>query len=889
MSGVQANLLNLMRSANQAQEIGVSQTPNMASVPDKVLAAAGGNLLETTKTNKDLQEYSAAKCRSYTGIEGIRQLQKDAADRSYYDSGCGWIYKPSEGLNPVINRGALGSAQGPSLGKHGQEDNVSGGAKWYWDLKKAEKDISIGICNNVTKCEQLSRLGKYADICGFCKTTGAIIPVKKNAIGSGFVARYNDSIHGCKSADIVTAAKGTCAPKAEGFASLNDLDNCESPLSRDCVILSARMAGCSDKGTLIKALSQGGEGDYDKQLLNTPSFATYMTSASPGITKAVLKDGSASIDTALADFGNLMGNTQSSNKKLSAASRDLCLRQGEFDAYDFCSELSPSTVIDQTNISCAQKLWKQNGGTQASKEYPTVSNSIGKKFSDIVAKARAFNQDINTNEKNTNADGLLGLTGVKSGVTVNKRSLPRDTNTRGCETVWFDIGNFWAPSPKDPITVMKCELNLKKDGETAPYFNDYTEGPVKYNINMADSKAGSSMFEIRSDTQTSIRFWAGTDDGFMMGMNQNPFEARLSPFAAAEWGGWRYQGPTGYESREITIEKDSLDKPHVFVTKFFNGGGQSQLRLYVSENKQAHVTVGNTFNENKPIQNNVYLTQEPLAPWMQYELCTRPNSGRGAATGFFERRWNGQSAITPGGTPLPSFDVNSGSIVFQTDPNQRKDVPGKKGYMTLNSGSWWHTRAHFCFAAFKTITLLFRPQSNLADSTMVHVFSHINFLTGLNRGIVLTKNNGTYTLKTSTGLTCPVTVNEWNLLVVQYSGSPDAGIAQINFFCESLNNLFDKSKRTSFLTSMRQSQGATSPIIIGPTKDKKNAGMFALGGTCQDYKDMGSSWNGQSFSGDVAWLHGFRNYLDTDELLLTELQQNWLYRWPIPNIDGEKE
>jgi hypothetical protein len=65
--------------------------------------------------------------------------------------------------------------------------------------------------------------------------------------------------------------------------------------------------------------------------------------------------------------------------------------------------------------------------------------------------------------------------------------------------------------------------------------------------------------------------------------------------------------------------------------------------------------------------------------------------------------------------------------------------------------------------------------------------------------------------------------------------------------------------------------------------------MFALGGTCQDYKDMGSSWNGQSFSGDVAWLHGFRNYLDTDELLLTELQQNWLYRWPIPNIDGEKE
>jgi hypothetical protein len=40
------------------------------------------------------------------------------------------------------------------------------------------------------------------------------------------------------------------------------------------------------------------------------------------------------------------------------------------------------------------------------------------------------------------------------------------------------------------------------------------------------------------------------------------------------------------------------------------------------------------------------------------------------------------------------------------------------------------------------------------------------------------------------------------------------------------------------------------------------------------------NWNSESFVGDIGWIHGFRDYIDSDELLQREINQTWISRWP---------
>ena len=110
---------------------------------------------------------------------------------------------------------------------------------------------------------------------------------------------------------------------------------------------------------------------------------------------------------------------------------------------------------------------------------------------------------------------------------------------------------------------------------------------------------------------------------------------------------------------------------------------------------------------------------------------------------------------------------------------------------------------------------------------------------------------------------------------------------------EALSVLRTESGRRAFLEQLRSRQGGVGqPLVGNPLMDRNNSGFLVLGGdNISEYKKKDgrpSGWGQQSFTGDVAWIHGFRNFLDTDDLLRAEIQQIWLNRWPRPNIDGEK-
>ena len=915
---------NLSRSANQAQLVGNRAPPNMAKISDGTLAAAspaGFNLLNL-RTDNTASDAAAASCRQYKDIEGLRKLQRDQIGRTHYQPGCGWRYKPSNGIVPEINQGALGTANGPSLGQPGSPDEVVGGTKWYWNLGDAERDITTKICSSASRCNQLNLLGRYTELCGYCKSTGAIIPVKRD--GQTFTARYSDQTLGCSRTDITTASTGRCegfvgsgqketfgtaggSPsvpngrgdlteafnvRREGFVDLDALNNCmESPLSRDCVILAARTAGCSDEGSLIAALKNSGGGDYDTKLKTSPVFSTYKSVAAPGITNATLKDGSVALNVALDDFGSLVKNTQSQNKKLALSARDLCIRAGEFDNYDFCSEMRPTTVIDRNNISCVQKFWMQMGGTAEGTDYPTLNTVSGKTYEswirsaiELLYKAKSLNGI--TQDKLLNAESLKKFFGIDSLGTVP--SLPRNENTRGAETVWFDYGiNHGAAAP--PV-ILRCDLRLSKDksivnSEVIPYFVDPNECMGKYNFPSADTKAYTSAFEIRSDMDQRMNFLIDTDDGMILSVNQNPFEGTAN--RGNDWGSWAHQGPTRYGSAKYPVNTEKSGKTNTVVMKWFNGYGYSRSLSWIQLDKVVPIWTPLCTSE-------VYLTQEPLAPWLQYEVCTRPNNGQGNANGFFEKRFNGPCAMNYSSTPFTSFDVEAKGLVIQTDKNLRVGIPKGLPYIGFTSSSSWKTMSYVHVNAVRTYTILLRPVANLANGQMVSIFYHSNWFppygtrTFYAYAGLLKLNNGQYGIRHFSDAFgnriddgwMPVQVNEWNLLVIQYVGD-DSGIRKINMAVESLARLRDVRARSDFSAALRAGQSISGPVAVGNPLARyvENAGFIYLGALP----------DAMGFTGDIAWLHGFRNYLDTEALLKSEVEQSWVSRWPRGNLDSEEQ
>jgi len=676
------------------------------------------------------------------------------------------------------------------------------------------------------------------------------------------------------------------------------------------------MAGCSDDGSLIDSLSavKGGE-DYDTILKKKAAFTAYKESANPGITKAVLKDGSVAVSTALDDFTRLMKDSQSPTQKLRLASQDLCIKRGAFlgdsaqeaftvhraienfdDGYDICQNLRLTTIINSQNFFCLTKAWKNRFmGTENGYKYPKIEDWQGKTVMDYVTFIMKIYegayQGMSPNikpDKLANDNAFKALFGFDS---YNKKEgdLPRDATTRGAETVWIDLINN-TTGGGGPAIILRCDLKLTKDGgEILPSINAANEFTYNYGV-LPENNAFTSAFEMRPDIKGSVELKMSLNGGFMVGFNQNPFENTVSK--SYDWGSWMVQGPTTYQSGQFPIASPKENTKNVFVLKWFQAGGGATFK--------SQINPGNGWQDINAaaIQKDIYLTQEPLAPWLQYEICSRPNNQQGVSTGLYEKRWNGASSlVATTGKVIPSFDVEAKSVVFQTDMNLRSTVPMQKGYASFITASSWKTKNYFAYNAFKTVTMLVRPMATPAVGQIVCIFHHINVNpSGLIRysiGVYFLNNgNNNYSFSVWIGSSgngfintiYPATPNEWNLLVIQY-GSDIGGTRGINFDAAPLTVLQSPKGLTDFSNRLRSKQSFTGPYILGnPSADRGNAGVMVLGDTFSSI-----NWGGNpGFTGDIAWLHGFRNFLDTEELLATEVKQSWMSRWPNKNLTDDK-
>ena len=150
------------------------------------------------------------------------------------------------------------------------------------------------------------------------------------------------------------------------------------------------------------------------------------------------------------------------------------------------------------------------------------------------------------------------------------------------------------------------------------------------------------------------------------------------------------------------------------------------------------------------------------------------------------------------------------------------------------------------------------------------VFSHTGILENgkqIGVGLAITKNGGSYYI-TNGSVTMPITMNVWNLVVIQYiQNSGNTGVVTHSFMCDTLDNLQNSSSVQSMASELSRMQGLSASMSAWPNT---MPGKFAFGTALQQ----------NSFIGDVAWLHGFRDYIVTPEMLQAEVTQSWVSRWP---------
>jgi len=476
------------------------------------------------------------------------------------------------------------------------------------------------------------------------------------------------------------------------------------------------------------------------------------------------------------------------------------------DMYTFCNELQSTTLLTSQTINCIKADLLKRGLD------PT--KWIGKRYQEYLDLP--YEPDISRLEYKLLREDTNEVISVKIPTPVQK----------GTETVWIT----WNEIP----IILRCDLNADW-----PQFETNQE-LSRLNVPQ-DFISFINACEIRNES--AVRFFCEFDGLAVISRNETPLEHK----ANVPWQRfWKEEGG------ERVSDTFRLKKHNTMVTKYFHSGGDALFLMNIET--------------KKPIE--LYLTQDPFAPWMQYEVCTRMNNGI-RSDGLFDVRWNGAIGVYTGtNLSIPSFDVESKGVAIQIRQERCQTVPGNKYFMQFVSSSWWHTKAMFVFTAFKTITLLVRPR-RIEDGEEAAIFHHMNY-GGLGTGIFLINRDGQYFFSHTVGKwirNAPAVLNRWNLLVLQYLGTQ--GIVSIEMHTCPLTTLLTDCK--PFAKELLAKQNTQYPIY----KDKGDAGYIILGGTCADYP---RNWSHQSFTGDIAWIHGFRQHLN-ESMLQKEILQSWGTRW----------
>lgn len=832
------------------------------------------------------QSSRVTECRQYVGLAGLEQMIQANALNPNEPVRCGFRYRKSAGVVPLVAQGAYGTAQGPI--SQDSNDTVGGDVQWIWDLELAKKRLLTDSGNNLASCSALGTLpalenGTYNGKLGFCKVSNKFIPMNNGKVAYPSVDTLN-----CP-ADQIASSAAQC-PTVEGFYDTAATDQAclasgSASLTRDCLLRAVQMAGCSDQGSMYTAL-QGSTpgGPFDVTLKTQKAFQDFQSAqGAAAITQNLFRQNTGTMNMALQEVGRVKTAMQSSpSLKVKKAAEDLCLRAGIYDTYDFCADIVDQTPIAGVEFSCVQQYWQKKNGKPAGTAYPMSATSLSalgnptnwKLYKQAVDALEQKTRSTNATEQR---QAFLMFYGIQPGPTPQLR-VPLDASTKGVETIWFD-SDLTHTQRGSIFCVLTRQTNLSSQNMALPVIAQGT-APVAP-AGLATKFSFQAFWDFRVGANTRAFWKIYTGDPFRITVNQplTDFGNNDTMFSRfTDQGSATFQTNTNTQGLLLSSEK-----PNIMSLEYQN---TRSSRSFSTE--FALQAIGTTmpaltplFNQqgilNSTWKDTVVLTQEITAPYIALEVCKRtinnPTSGAYTAE-------NGKIAFQDRRLFSRGLELQkNGRPTFQVTADKRISTPGNVPYVSIVDGQSFVSFSKVAFQALKTFTLCFRLPTTLTVNQTVSLFSWVNLENGYTQRIGYTftaMNDGTSTkvsveIKGSQGTTNQLLPGSlvtgasapWYLLVGlfdQFEGNTQG----ITFVLDTAAN-FAASGSYPLNTRVSIPKPSSIPAFFGSyVVSKQNRGELRFGG-------VGSV--------DIAWFHGFDYKVEEGEQLKREGRSGWIRTW----------
>ncbi len=737
---------------------------------------------------------------------------------------CGWIYKNGE-----ASTGFLGTQEGPV-----SFFNPPTG-KWYWNLKDAEKDINIDRCAKMTDCKTVDAR-EFANRCAWCPSLGVGIPI--NSAGTPLYP--NDVRTACMDVAPIRSA-ANCpvpTPPIPGTAAAAVLEEkraavsvctplSDGSVSRKCIMDQLTAAKCSTNGTLYIALQNSVEpANYLGTLERTPAFIEYQKRATTILPVDTLRNGKIGANAALNTFTELYKATtrQAQASAAVSAARDLCLQSGEFDTFDFCSELQPTTP-GPFSLSCLQNEFKRAGGQPAGSAYPSPAtqqqwNAIGT-WGAVQQAIQRFVDNTKSKDLHIQRQALKALLGIER----DARLFAAVPEYKMYDTLWFIGENRIGETPGRVLYGRRTYDSTQSFGFTA---QDSINGlPFNHLFFMI------MMGNMRTNSTAQIKWRFVTDDRGAIVLNRfgptmnewntSPVRNEIGLFYR-----WYDQGPTQHTSETMELTNGSRNFVKFMWTERF---GVSVFSPSISINNGDFVPIP---------ANSLTLNQELDAPYVSFQVMTRP-SFAGNRTIWQEYR-----------NPEVFYFTRMTGIQYETSRPNYAGVPGKQPFMRLTgTTSVVELGTPILPVAWKTITVAFRLDNRLPANRAT--------LLTVGPGIIVTlvyEGSSIYANFAGQRIPHMIKQDEWYLLAV--SQIPNE--RRISISIQSFNG-GSPTVINAQNVYLNQSFSIVGESIVNP-----HYGLLTLGGA------------NTAASISVAWVHIF-DRIFTSEMVRKEMANEWLRDW----------
>ena len=799
------------------------------------------------KTTSPAISSKASQCATST-IDQLLAIKNPSA-ASPYD--CGWIYTPPKkgSTQPVVSQGFYGDKNGPvATGSM----KIPEYKKWYFNLEQAKKQILMDKCNTMTSCKDLGN-NVFNNQCGWCEERSQGVPVDIN----GRLLYSSDPIGNCSTDYLYTSASSCPPPSSSKQIAPTDktCDPINGQLSVACLQNQIRSAGCGDGGALSVALSNATPSNYIENLPSSDSVKIYNRHVSPPFNTEIFRQGRTTTDAVLKEVRAIASNmSQPSDSAIGAASRDLCIRRGAIKEYDMCNEFTDD-ASPPFMLECVQKIFLSVGGTGNGSMFPTNANINVYNTKGSLGAVRQYIQSIVENTKSTNyntqREAMIQLLGITP-----DQLITRAPYSQGLEVFWF------VPAPGIPI----------KSGDFMP-IRGFLRRTIESNI--VNLEAGPShvaqlngnafgcmlqLTDVRTPVDFKTTFQVTVDDGFFIAVNEpaNIDKKIFTRVSADEPGLFQnigLQGSTTYTSTQpCTFYTSSPNMVKIYFEDA--GGGWNAFKMRALNGTAQQALVPSHFS----------LTCERVAPFLTFEVDRTSSE-------FSELR---------------NPDIFSQFCYFiyvsaQNRTDDRLNVPGKKGFIKMNSSSSCISLRNIAFQSWKSMTCAIRFTTMPVKATFFSMASGQPGSGPYCCMVAIPNGNGTLRMQMEhRGLDGKVqmtpipewwfNINQWYFFTIINTGSGLLFRAQSMAGAQGGDG--GASKQID-LASGRADTFYGYNATWSPTPGQAFEACDVGFGTAL-YQGWSSMYNDTVFNYDIAWVHFF-DYVIRDPDIKRDANCDWIY------------